>query len=86
MKKMILKLRPFSLDQDIYVYQDGKILYKYQLTFAEMDSKLFELLKKEDIQHIDLTGSKQYTIKLKQELEKINMSKYHFNNLIINII
>lgn len=86
MKKIIGIDRPFDLVKQFIVYEDGNKIETYPSTVDTRIKDLFALIKKYDVQQIDLVGPKKYLLGIKEQIEEENISKYNFKNLEINII
>lgn len=85
-KKIIGVLRPFDLQQKIYVYQDGNKIDATISTIQELNKTLFELIDEYDIKQVDLTGPEQFLRGIKQQLEEAELAKYSNNKITINLI
>ena len=84
MKKIIVVLKPFILNQSVYVYDDQKLIDTYEIDTFNISEKIIETANLYDISQIDMSGPKEYakgiTNKIAQkELEKYSTSKLTFN-------
>lgn len=86
MKKIIGIDRPFDMIKQFIVYEDGQEIGVCAASPEDRIEVLFELIKKYDVQQVDLVGPKTYLKGIKEQIETTNVSKYEFKNLEINII
>lgn len=86
MKKIVCVLRPFTMAQNIFVYEDGNKIEVKQTTINAMADMLFELSEKHSVYNIEIVGSKVYAKGIKNQVEKEELSKFNINKLNINII
>lgn len=86
MKKIIGILRPFSLEQSFYVFEDGNKIDSVELTINEINDVIFNFIDKYDIHQIDLSGPKQYSKGIAEKIKQGEMTKYNNNSIIINLI
>lgn len=83
MRHIIGILRPFDLEQTFYVCEGDNQIECIHSTIEDLSNDIFMLVDKYKINEIKLTGSKQYTLKIKQNLEQEALLKYNQN--ILNI-
>lgn len=87
MKKIVALLRPFQYEQTLFVYEDGNKIDMAEATVDELNDSFFGFLEKyPDIDHIDLTGPKQYSAGIKKKFQEKEISKYEVNKVNVNII
>lgn len=86
MKKIVGILRPFDLYQTFYVYEDGNEIHTEQMTIDEIANKVVELANKYDINQIDLSGAKQYAVKIQKDICEKELTQYNKNELVIQCI
>lgn len=86
MKKIIGILRPFDLYQTLYVYEDGNEIDVAKTTVDEIANKVLELANKYEINQIDLSGAKQYAIKIQKDICEKELTQYNKNELVIQCI
>ena len=85
-KKIIAFINPFTIQQDIYVFENGINLSKEQSSLEDFNKTVFNLVETEQINEIDLYGAKNFVKGLKKQLQKTEQIKYNKNDLIINIL
>ena len=85
-KKIIAFINPFTIQRDIYVFENGINLSKEQSSLEDFNKTIFNLVETEQINEIDLYGAKNFVKGLKKQLQKTEQIKYNRNDLIINIL
>ena len=86
MKKIVSVIRPFTLKQNIFVYEDGN---KIEVSSTELDNiadKIIELAYKYEIKNVQLIGAKNFSKGIKNKIETAEMTKYNKNVLVIELI
>lgn len=86
MKKIVCVLRPFTMAQNIFVYEDGNKIEVTTSTLDKINDALVELVQKHSINEIELVGSKMYAKGIQNKIEKAELTKYNTNNISIKII
>lgn len=86
MKKIIGLLKPFDMEQTLYVYEDGNQLETIQMTMDEIPDNILKLCNEYAIEQIDLVGSKGYSKGLIKQIQEKEIAKYNKNTLIIKCI
>lgn len=86
MKKIIGLLKPFDMEQILYVYEDGNQLETIQMTIDEIPDNILKLCNEYAIEQIDLVGSKEYAKGLKKHIQEKESMKYNKNTLVIKCI
>ena len=86
MKKIIIRLHPFNLEQLVFVYEDGNRIDQDEVTIDEIGSSVMFLCKKHNIDQIDLTGPKQYSKGVQHKIQEEELTNYGMNKIKINII
>lgn len=85
-KKIVSIIRPFSLIQEIHIYDNGIETDEINTSLQDFNNTVFNIVNTEDINQIDLFGPRKYLKGLKNELLQIGKTKYQKDNLIINIL
>lgn len=85
-KKIVGVLRPFGLEQDFYVFEDGEKIDSAYLTIDEINEKLIEFIEKYDVKQIDLSGPKTYSKGIANNFRKAELVQYNKNEIEINLI
>ncbi len=87
MKKIVGMLQPFTLFQQVLVYEDNnKIDIAENVMISDMDKVILNFVDTYDITKIDLVGPVQFSKKIGKELEKAELTRYGKNILEINYI
>jgi hypothetical protein len=87
MKKLVVRVQPFSKMQYIYIYDsEQKTVPSVTTDIENLTFALSELAKEKEIQRIDLVGPKKYSEGIKTQIEDIQKTLYQKNDLIINLI
>ena len=85
-KKIVSIIRPFSLIQEIHIYDNGMEVDEINTSLNDFNNTIFNIVNTEDINQIDLFGPRKYLKGLKNELLQIGKTKYQKDDLIINIL
>ena len=83
MKKIVAVLRPFDLQQNVYVYENGNKIDAQSIEMTKLNECIVELADKYNIKDISLLGPKAYSKGIKKQIEKEQLTKY--NNKELNI-
>lgn len=86
MKKIVSVLRPFAMAQNIYVYEDGNKIDLVSASMDNLETEIFALIEKYDINQVELVGPKGYAKGIKKQIENAEMAKYNINKIEINLI
>ena len=86
MKKIVSVIRPFTLEQNIFVYEDGNKIDVASIELEKIQDKLIELAATYEVKEIQLIGSKNFCIGIKQKIETAEIAKYGKNELEIKIV
>ena len=85
-KKIVSIIRPFSLIQEIHIYDNGMEVDEINTSLTDFNNTIFNIVNTENINQIDLFGPRKYLNGLKNELLQIGKTKYQKDDLIINIL
>lgn len=85
MKKIIAFVEPFSIEQKVFVYEEGLLIDQNKCELEKIDENIDGLSKKHDINNIHIIGPIQYTKKVKEKIENYEINKYNNNNLSISL-
>lgn len=86
MKKIVSVIKPFTYNQNVFVYEDGN---KIETTITNLDNlsnTLFELIDKYNINEINLIGNLKFSKGIKEKIENAEMTKYNDNKINIELI
>lgn len=86
MKKIVGVLRPFVLEQNFYVYEDGNKIDTAEPTVEEINDTIFNFIDKYQVTQVDLVGPKQYSKGISKKLKEAEIKKYSRNIIEINLI
>lgn len=86
MKKIVSVIKPFVIQQNIFVYSDGEKEDIISVPLDEIQNKLVEISYQYNINEIELIGSKKYLKEIGNKIKEAEMNKYSNNNIIINIV
>lgn len=86
MKKIIVKLSPFLLNQEFIVTEDGNRLDVTKGKMKEIPEIIFKLAEQYDVQNVNLIGAKKYAEGIEKQIKKAELVKYEKNKLDIKII
>ena len=86
MRKIIGVLRPFDLQQTLYIYQDSNKISSFQTTIENLDEDILNYAKQYNIDQVDFSGAAHYVSGLIQKIQKKEIEKYQYNKLIFNCI
>ena len=85
-KKIVSIIRPFSLIQEIHIYDNGMEVDEINTSLTDFNNTIFNIVNTENINQIDLFGPIKYLNGLKKELLQIGKTKYQKDDLVINIL
>lgn len=85
-KKIVSIIRPFSLIQEIHIYDNGMEVDEINTSLTDFNNTIFNIVNTKNINQIDLFGPRKYLKGLKNELLQIGKTKYQKDDLIINIL
>lgn len=86
MKKIITILRPFVLNQLIYVYDDGNQIDIFETTIEDLPHKIIEITEKYNINQVDISGPTQYAKGIINKITQKETEKYSMNKLTFTCI
>jgi uncharacterized UPF0146 family protein len=85
MEHIAVYLRPFVVQQEVTVYQNGECIYQTQCPLTNIEDKLIEVSDKFNVKQIDLAGDFVYGNKIKEDIQ--NPTKYNLTKQIkINVL
>lgn len=80
MKKIIASIRPFEMNQSLYVFEDGEKIDEATVSLSDVENTVLGFADKYQIENVDIVGPKQFNQKIGQNL----ITKY--STLKINFI
>lgn len=88
MKKIVVIIQPFDLLQKFFILEDGDVIKTDASIFNQHNifETLVRLSEENDVDQVDLSGPKAYTVGIKQYCEEALIKNYDLNKFTINII
>ena len=86
MKKIVSVIKPFVINQNVFVYEDGNKIDVLSVPLNDIQNILVETAIKYEITDIELIGSKKYLNGIVNKVKETEMSQYNEHKLNINII
>ena len=86
MKQIFVKIQLFDVLQNVLVFEDNNLINTIQVNFAKLPETLCLIAKENQINEINIKGSKTYAKEIEQKTKEIEYNKYQNNNLIFNYI
>lgn len=85
-KKIIGIIKPFVMQQEFYVYENGNKLAATSCKMKNIYETIFSLADENNVTQVSLAGPKQYTKGLIKKIKQKELDKYNENKLIIDTI
>lgn len=86
MKKIVSVIKPFTLVQNIFIYEDTDKIATYTANLNDIQNTLLKLTEEYQINNISLVGSKKFSKGIKEKIEQAEMIKYNENKIDIKLI
>lgn len=86
MKKIVMLVQPFVLNQTVYVYENNNKIDMFQVLNEDCAEELCKYSVANDVEEIDLTGAKKYAQGIQKAIEKEIATKYSYDKLTVKII
>ena len=86
MKKIVSVIKPFVVNQNVFVYEDGNKIDVLSVPLNDIQDILIETATKYEVTDIELVGSKKYLNGIVNKVKETEMSQYNEHKLNINII
>jgi len=86
MKKIVSVIKPFVVNQNVFVYEDGNKIDVLSVPLNNIQDILVETATKYEVTDIELVGSKKYLNGIVNKVKETEMSQYNEHKLNINII
>ena len=77
MKKIIASIRPFDMQQHLYVFEDGEKIDEATVSLSDVENTVLDFINKYQIIYVDIAGPKQFNQKIGQGL----ITKYSAINI-----
>ena len=86
MKRIIALLKPFVIDQTLYVYDEGNKLETVSVKIDDLPETIIDLAIKHNLEQVDLTGPTAYAKGIIKQIREKEINKYNENTLILKHI
>lgn len=86
MKKLVSVIKPFIVNQNIFVYEDGNKIDVLSVPLNEIEKVLVDTATQYEAYEVELLGSKKYLNGIVNKIREIEISQYNENRLSIKII
>ena len=86
MKKIVSVIKPFIMNQNIFVYEDGNKVDVLSVPLNDIQNILVETATKYEVTDIELIGSKKYLNGIVNKVRETEMSQYNEHKLNITIV
>ena len=86
MKKIVSIIKPFTINQNIFVYEDGNKIDVISVPLNDIQDILINTAEKYDATDIELIGSKKYINGIVNKIRETEINQYNENKLNIKII
>ena len=86
MKKIVSVIKPFVVNQNVFVYEDGNKIDVVSVPLNNIQDILVNTATQYEVTDIELIGSKKYLNGIVNKIKETEMSQYNEHKLNINII
>ncbi len=86
MKKIVSVIKPFIMEQNIFVYEDGNKINVSTSNIEDLDQMILKLADEYEVTEVNLLGPTNYSKGLKTKIENAEITKYKENKLEIKLI
>lgn len=86
MKKIVSVIKPFVINQNVFVYEDGNKIDVLSVPLNDIQNILINTAIKYEVNDIELIGSKKYLNGIINKVQEEEMKQYNANKLNIKII
>ena len=86
MKKIVSVIKPFVINQNVFVYEDGNKIDVVSVPLNDIQNILVNTATQYEVTDIELIGSKKYLNGIVNKIKETEMSQYNEHKLNINII
>ena len=86
MKKIVSVIKPFVVNQNVFVYEDGNKIDIVSVPLNDIQNVLVNTATQYEVTDIELIGSKKYLNGIVNKIKETEMSQYNEHKLNINII
>ena len=86
MKKIVSVIKPFVVNQNVFVYEDGNKIDVVSVPLNDIQNILVNTATQYEVTDIELIGSKKDLNGIVNKIKETEMSQYNEHKLNINII
>lgn len=86
MKKIVSVIKPFVVNQNVFVYEDGNKIDVLSVPLNDIQNILVNTATQYEVTDIELIGSKKYLNGIVNKIKETETSQYNEHKLNINII
>ena len=86
MKKIVSVIKPFVINQNIFVYGDGNKIDVLSVPLNDIENVLVNTATQYGAYEIELLGSKKYLNGIVNKIRETEISQYNENKLSIKLI
>ena len=86
MKKIVTVIRPFTINQNVFVYEDGNKIDVISTDLEDIVDVIIETSAKYNAKEVQLIGSKNFSKGIKEKIETAEMTKYGKKELEIILV
>ena len=86
MRKIVTVIRPFTLNQNVFVYEDGNKIDVVTTDLESIVDTIIEISAKYEAKEIQLIGSKNFSKGIQERIETAEMTKYGKKELKIILV
>jgi hypothetical protein len=85
MKKIVTVIKPFTLNQNVYVYEDNEIVDVNQVKLSDLQDTIVTMANEYKANDVTLVGAKKFSTGIKNKIKEVEMAKYNCNKLNIEV-
>ena len=86
MKKIMSIIKPFILEQNVIVYEDGNKIDVVSCNLNELPETMLQLATQYELTNIELAGPVSYLKGIQKQIQELEMSIYSTDNIEIKLI
>jgi len=85
MKKIVSVIKPFIINQNVFVYEDGNKIDAIQVPLNELQNMLIKIANQYEAYDVELIGSKKYINGIVNKVKENEIAQYNENKIKITI-
>ena len=86
MKKIVSVIKPFVVNQNVFVYEDGNKIDVLSVPLNDIQNILVNTATQYEVTDIELIGSKKYLNGIINKIRETEINQYNENKLNIKIV